>query len=210
MSAVRLGVGAYVEVRAGVTATEGLEDVLCRVVRVQGGLRDVRQVSQSTGQLEGIEVRFLAVELCPARRSTIAWHEALQARSALAQWRRAVDDDDEDVDALASLVAVTERLVTLILDADPADLAEVAVCGYVSDRDGAQVVEIDTNERTGRVRVLINDGAIYDGDPMTDEPPGGHYGGRARCDECGSVTGELVSAEHARSCSLFPPELRVR
>ncbi len=64
-----------------------------------------------------------------------------------------------------------------MLDADPVDLAEVAVCGYVSDRDGAQVVEIDTTEGTGRVRVVINDGTIYDGDPMTDEPPGEHYGG---------------------------------
>jgi hypothetical protein len=47
--------------------------------------------------------------------------------------------------------------------------------GFVSDLDGAHVVQLDTTETTGRVRVFINDG--YDGDPNIDEPPGAHYGG---------------------------------
>lgn len=53
----------------------------------------------------------------------------------------------------------------------------VAVCGFVSDLDGAQVVQIDTTEGAGRVRVMVNDGPVYDGDPETDEPPGAHYQG---------------------------------
>lgn len=43
--------------------------------------------------------------------------------------------------------------------------------------DGAHVVQIDTAESVGRVRVFINDGTVYDGDPETDEPPGAHYRG---------------------------------
>lgn len=37
--------------------------------------------------------------------------------------------------------------------------------------DGALVVQIDTHEGTGRVRVWLNDGALYDGDPERDEAP---------------------------------------
>ena len=58
--------GAYVVLARGVTGAEGLEGALCRVVGVQGELRDVRRVNPSTGALEGVEVRFLACELRPA------------------------------------------------------------------------------------------------------------------------------------------------
>lgn len=194
----RLGVGSYVVVGVGVVVTEGLDGALCRVVRSEGDLRDVRRVSAVTGQLEGIEVRFLASELRPACPALLRWHDGLWLRSAIAGWRRAVADDDEDVDVLAILVDAAEQLAERVIDADPTELAELAVCGYVSDRDGAQVVEIDTTEATGRVRVLINDGVIYDGDPNTDEPPGEH------CEECGAQTDELVSREHEASCSLYP------
>ncbi|MGB8404228.1 MAG: hypothetical protein WCE30_09205 [Mycobacterium sp.] len=173
----RLDVGAYVVLGAGVAVTEGLDEVLCRVVRVEGDLRDVRRVSAATGEMEGIEVRFLASELRPARPAVLRWHEALRLRSAIAGWRRAVADDDEDVDGLAILVEAAEQLADLVIDADPTELDQLAVCGYVSDRDDAQVVEIDTTEDTGHVRVLINDGVIYDGDPENDEPPGEHYVG---------------------------------
>ena len=195
----RLDVGAYVVLARGVTVTEGLEDVLCRVVRVEGELRDIRRVGQSSGELEGIEVRFLASELRPASPAALRWDEALRVRAALAGWRQAVADDDEDVDSLALLVEAAEELAGLILDADTTELAELAVCGYVSDHDGAQVVEIGTTEDTGRVRVLINAGVIYDGTPETDEPPGAHY------DECGARTTELVSVQHERSCPLLLP-----
>lgn len=207
----RLDVGAYVVLAARVAVTEGLDDALCRVVRVEGDLRDVRRVSASTGQLEGIEVRFLASELRPARPAVRRWHDALRLRAALAGWRQAVADDDEDVDALATLVEAAEQLADLVIDADPTELDQLAVCGYVSDRDDAQVVEIDTTEDTGRVRVLIGEGVIYDGEPNTDEPPGRHYGTRwgssgEHCDECGAQTTELVSEQHEQSCSLYPPK----
>lgn len=65
IGAVRLGVGSYVEVDAGVPVTEGLEGSLCRVVGVQGNLRDIRRVNRATGELEGIAVRFVVGELCP-------------------------------------------------------------------------------------------------------------------------------------------------
>ena len=61
------------QLRDGVTVPEGLEDSLCRVVRVEGDLRDVRRVNRSTGELEGIEVRFLAAELRSARPSRLVW-----------------------------------------------------------------------------------------------------------------------------------------
>lgn len=205
----RLDVGAYVVLRDGVEVTEGLEDDLCRVVRVQGDLRDIRRVGQTSGELEGIEARFLASELRPARPAVLRWYDALRLRAALGGWRQAVADDDEGVDSLAMLVEAAEQLADRVIAADPTELDELAVCGYVSDLDGAQVVEIETTEATGRVRVYINEGVIYDGDPTTDEPPGQHYGARLgggeHCDECEAQTTELVSEQHERSCSLYPP-----
>ncbi len=38
----------------------------------------------------------------------------------------------------------------------------------------AVVVQIDTGERTGRVRVNLNEAPIWDGDPMNDDAPGAH------------------------------------
>lgn len=152
---VWLGVGAYVVLSKGVQVAEGLEDVLCRVVGVDGQLRDIRRVGQTSGEPEGIAVRFLASELRPARVSLVHWYGALRLRAAHAGWRRAVEADDEDVDSLAILEEAAAYLADLVIDGDPLIPGELAVC-----------------------------------------------------DECGSATGELVSAEHARSCSLFPPELR--
>lgn len=60
-------VGENVKVRDGVTVTEGLGGAVCRVVGVQGDLRDVRRIDPVTGKLVGIEVRFLAAELESAR-----------------------------------------------------------------------------------------------------------------------------------------------
>ncbi|AYD87381.1 hypothetical protein SEA_VALENTINIPUFF_86 [Microbacterium phage ValentiniPuff] len=37
------------------------------------------------------------------------------------------------------------------------------------------VVQIDTGDATGRLRVNVNDGVIWDGNPETDETPGGNY-----------------------------------
>lgn len=175
----RLDVGTYVELAAGVSVTEGLEDSLCCVVAVDGELRDVRRVSDGTGQLEGIEVRFLASELRPARPVLVRRCFGLRVRGALSEWRRVVSELIDGSDEFNALRGLAEDMAGLALADDPAGLAEVAVCGYVSDHDGAQVVEIDSTEATGRVRVVINDVTVYDGEPNTDEPPGEYYDGPA-------------------------------
>lgn len=175
---VRLDVGAYVVIGKGVEVTEGLDDALCRVVGVDGGLRDIRRVGHSSGELEGIEVRFLASELRPARASLVNWYAAQRLRAALAGWLRAVEADDEDVDSLALLEEAAGELADLVIDGDATGCDELALCRYDSDLDDACVVEIETTEATGRVRVLINEGTIYDGDPKVDEPPGKYYDGK--------------------------------
>lgn len=175
----RLDVGTYVELGDGVTVTEGLEDALCCVVRADGDLRDVRRLNQSTGLPEGIEVRLLAAELRPARPAAVQRCSGLRVRCALSDWRRAIADDVDDTDELDALIGAAERLAVLVLDADQTDRAAPAVCGYVSDHDGAHVVEIDTTEAAGQMRVVINDSTVYDGDPNTDEPPGEFYDGPA-------------------------------
>lgn len=38
--------------------------------------------------------------------------------------------------------------------------------------DEATVVQVDTSDGVGRLRININDGAVYDGDPDSDDPPG--------------------------------------
>ena len=213
----RLDVGAYVVLAAGVTVTEGLAEALCRVVRVEGELRDIRRVGLVSGEPEGAEVRLLASELRPVGPSVLRWHEALRLRLAVARWRQAVAADDEDVDTLALLVESAEELADLVIDAGPTGLNELPLCGYVSELDDAQVVEIVATEGTGRVRVYINEGVIYDGDPGSDNPPGAYYdgpgwvGGEAerydKCDECvecGAFTRELDSIEHGPECSLNP------
>lgn len=96
----------------------------------------------------------MAAELRAACPWVLRWHEALRVRSVLARWRGAAASDAEDFGVVESLVEGAGRLAALVLDAHPVELAEVAVCGYASDRDGAQVVEIDTSEGVGRVRVV--------------------------------------------------------
>lgn len=211
MAAPTFDHGDYVEVAEDLRSDR--EGALYRVVGSQGVLRDVRRVSDTTGDLDGIEMRFLAAELRPARLAVLRRYAAQRVRAAAVLWRRAVDDDDEDVDTLAGLVDSAEALADLMLDTGAEDQApEVAVCRFVSDLDGAHVVQIDTTETTGRVRVFINDGAIYDGDPNTDEPPGARYADDrdAHCDECGAATDELVSPQHGPACFAASRQLRRR
>lgn len=52
-------------------------------------------------------------------------------------------------------------------------LSPVEVDTGISEIDGATIVQIDTAANTGRIRVFINDGTIYDGDPEIDWPLGG-------------------------------------
>lgn len=71
------------------------------------------------------------------------------------------------------------------------------------------MTETDAEDQAPEVAVsglLINDGAIYDGDPNTDEPPGAHYDGRwwADSDDRDAHCDELVSPQHGLACSLHP------
>lgn len=45
-------------------------------------------------------------------------------------------------------------------------LAEVSV---FRGTDGALVIQVDTNDDTGRIRVNVNDGPVFDGDCVTGE-----------------------------------------
>ena len=46
-----------------------------------------------------------------------------------------------------------------------ADEEGVTIYVWRSEHDGAVVVQIDTHPHTGRVRVYVNDGAVFDADP---------------------------------------------
>lgn len=48
----------------------------------------------------------------------------------------------------------------------------VAVEVWPSAIDEATVVQVDTSEGVGRLRINVNDGAVYDGAPESDDPPG--------------------------------------
>ena len=82
---------------------------------------------------------------------------------------QALGQGDMDADAIRALAeGAAERAV-----ADHAgEAAGIDVHGYVSLIDGAAVAQIDTTEDTGRVRVFLNDGTIYDGHPERDDAPG--------------------------------------
>lgn len=66
-------------------------------------------------------------------------------------------------------VEKTERdgveVTTITLEGPRADIA-----AYVA-ADGAWVVQIDTCDMTGPVRVYLNDGLLYRGDPEKDPGP---------------------------------------
>ena len=56
-----------------------------------------------------------------------------------------------------------------------AQYESVEVAIYRSPDDGAFVVEVDTQEATGDVRVYLNDGQLYAGDPEEPPSPAGIY-----------------------------------
>lgn len=60
----------------------------------------------------------------------------------------------------------------------------------------AIVVQIDTGESTGRLRVNINDATVWDGDPQTDRRPGGWFHTEPSAeDHKGSIALTVISIE---------------
>lgn len=119
----------------------------------------------------------------------------------LGQWRHAAATDAEDFGIVEVLLDSAQRLAALVLDGDAEDQDDaVTVSGFVSDLDAAHVVEIDTTETTGRVRVFINDGTVYDGDPETDAPPGAVIAG---CLGCGPDTSTFRATSEADATAQY-------
>ncbi|ASX03440.1 hypothetical protein [Mycobacterium intracellulare] len=50
------------------------------------------------------------------------------------------------------------------------DGRQFLVSAYLPEADGIPVIQVDTDHRIGRVRVNLNDGTLWDGDPDTDGP----------------------------------------
>ena len=46
---------------------------------------------------------------------------------------------------------------------------KVVVLAYVSDVDGATVIQVDTLADTGQVRIYLNEGIVWSGDPEAEE-----------------------------------------
>lgn len=81
------------------------------------------------------------------------------------------------------------------------DAAAVEPCR--SEVDGALLVQIDTGPLSGRrVRVVLNDGDLFDGDPELDETPGQQVArllrrsGRAESVEARAALYEQIRAIH--------------
>lgn len=51
----------------------------------------------------------------------------------------------------------------------------VEIQQWTAEHDGVHVVQIDTPQHSGRIRVNLNDAPIWDGDPSTDERPGANF-----------------------------------
>jgi hypothetical protein len=49
---------------------------------------------------------------------------------------------------------------------------KIDVTTYISEMDGATVVEIDTSAHRGRLRVYVNEGPVFDQDPEEHGPHG--------------------------------------
>ncbi|MBC9927282.1 hypothetical protein [Leucobacter sp. cx-169] len=71
----------------------------------------------------------------------------------------------------------------------------VELIQYRSEIDGAVVIEVDTIEGTGRVRVNINDCAVYDDDPEApeDKSPFGHLENMTQTERLAAIQGAMLA-----------------
>lgn len=82
----------------------------------------------------------------------------------------------------------------------------ITVSLYSGETDGVPVVQIDTTETTGRIRVNLNDGPpLYDGNPEITPAlaAADDHGGRT-CNQCGDVVGHLSSRDWCDACEARP------
>jgi hypothetical protein len=136
------------------------------------------QVEEDGGQLAAAYAHLIYRRLEATRRvwamqEAVAETERQRERAAV---RAAADAAQMQEDERATAAAVEAR--------------GVVVGVYVSPDDDAVVVQVDTGDdgrETGRVRVNVNDAAVWDADPEEDEPS---RPGALSCAECGDEDAE--------------------
>lgn len=55
------------------------------------------------------------------------------------------------------------------------DQEGVEIAQWTSELDGVHVVQVDTLEHHGRIRINLNDAPVWDGNPERDTHPGRHF-----------------------------------
>ena len=107
-------------------------------------------------QVAGLEAR-----LASARQQQREAEEANASRIAAVQ-----------ANALNVITRVVEYLPGPVVDAEIVE-PDFEISTWFAD-DNTPVVQIDTQRIEGRLRINLNDAPIFDGDPETEEPPGGY------------------------------------
>ena len=106
-----------------------------------------------------------------------ARQEAASLRQQLGQATAEAHDLRERIVEVQANALDTINRVAAALPAPVID-AEVVTPDVVVDtwfgEDNVPVVQIDTESGHGRLRINLNDGVVWDGDPETDERPGAH------------------------------------
>jgi hypothetical protein len=79
---------------------------------------------------------------------------------------------DEEIEGQPVLAAVAHRdyFVALPVSITVGDDAAVLPIDVFRADDNALVIQLDTDAAPGRIRLNLNDSAVYDGDPEQDEP----------------------------------------
>lgn len=124
------------------------------------GPRRATYIDANTGQESGID---LDQTIAQARAAQV---EELQAK--LGEAEATIAQKQEIIDSMA--VEISELQVAFAERGDYPHGIELGAYAYADDEteDAYTVVQIDTIPETGRVRVYINDGVIYDDDPENE------------------------------------------